>query len=184
MEIGIISILVVIIIAFIPYIRNKYFLGPELTLEIIPEGGMSSPVGLSSKNIVNDEGNIEGNNAIRIFRLTWRFKVIIRNNSDSTAYYPKLHFIDSNPKFTKIDPLNELQPIINTQPKELKSEYSKFEECQGKDRTKTTGIPEDFSNLKIFIESKNGKKMKFYTLYSVANNKNKVVRRKPKEFKN
>lgn len=182
MEIGIISIIVAVIIAFIPLLRSRYLLGPELTIEIIPDCGMSSPRGLSSKNKVTDEGYIDGNTAIRIFELTWRFKLIIRNNSDNTAYYPKIHFIQSKPNFTKIDTLNELKPIINTENIELKAEYSKFEECQGKDRTKTTGIPEELKDLKILIESKNGKKMKFYTLYSIEKNENKFIRTVPKEF--
>ncbi len=183
MEIGIISIVIAIIIASIPYVRNRYLLGPELTIEIIPDGGMSSPRGLSSKNKVNAEGYIEGNNAIRIFELTWRFKLIIRNNSDNTAYYPKILFISSKPKFTKIDSINELKPLTNIENIELKVEYSKFEECQGKDRTKTTGIPNELKDLKIIIESKNGKKMKFYTLYCIEKNENKFIRKIPKEFK-
>ena len=183
MEIGIISIVIAIIIALIPYIRNRYFLGPELTIEIIPDGGMSSPRGLSSKNKVNAEGYIDGNNAIRIFELTWRFKLIIRNNSDNTAYYPKIHFISSKQKFTRIDRLNELKPLTNIENIELQAEYSKFEQCQGNDRTKTTGIPKELEDLKILIESKNGRKMKFFTLYCIEKNQNKFIRKKPKEFK-
>jgi len=183
MEIGIISIVIAILIALIPYVKNKYLLGPELTIEIIPAGGMSSPRGLSSKNKITAEGYIDGNNAIRVFELTWKFKLIIRNNSDNTAYYPKIHFIASNPKFTKIDSINELQPLTNTENIELKAEYSKFEECQGKGRTKTTGIPAELKDLKILIESKNGKKKKFFTLYCVEKNENKFIRKIPKEFK-
>ncbi len=39
MEIAIISIVIAILIALIPYVRNKYLLGPELTIEIIQDGG-------------------------------------------------------------------------------------------------------------------------------------------------
>lgn len=183
MEIGIISIVIAIIIASIPYIRHKYFFGPELTIEIIPNGGMSSPRGLSSKNKLTEEGYIDGNTAIRIFELTWKFRLVIRNNSDNTAYYPEIHFISSKPNFTKIEPINKLKPLTNTENIELKAEYSKFEECQGKDRTKTTGIPDELKDLKILIESKNGKKMKFFTLYCIDKNENKFIRKIPKEFK-
>lgn len=183
MEIGIISIGIAIIIALIPYARNRYFLGPELTIEIIPDGGMSAPRGLSSKNKVTAEGYIDGNTAIQIFELTWKFKLVIRNNSDNTAYYPKIYFNSSQPSFTKIDSINELKPLTNTENIELKAEYLKFEECQGKDRTETTGIPDELKDFKILIESRNGKKMKFYTLYSFENNENKFIRKIPKEFK-
>lgn len=183
MEIGIISIVVAVIIAFIPYVRNRYLNGPELTIEIIPNGGMSSPRGLSSKNEVTADGYIDGNNAIRIFELTWKFRLIIRNNSDITAYYPRIHFIQSKPKFTKIDSLNELKPLNNTEYVELKAEYKKYEECQGKDRTQTTGIPDELKDLKILMESKNGNKMRFYTIYTIEKNENKFIRKILKEFK-
>ena len=71
---------------------------------------LSVQIGTSPKNeVLTKDGisYIDGNNAIRFFELTWKFKLIMRNNSDNTAYYPKVYFDKSKPKFTKIDPLNE-----------------------------------------------------------------------------
>lgn len=178
-----ISLIIAITIALIPYFRTRYLHGPELTIEIIQDGGMSSPIGLSSKNVVNSEGIINDETALKIFELKWKFRLIIRNNSDCTAYYPKIHFIQSKPKLTQIDPLNKLKPLNNIEKIELKATYSKFQECQGKDRIKTTGLPSELKNLKILIESKNGKKMRFYTLYSIERNENIFIRKIPKEFK-
>ena len=118
----------------------------------------------------------------KIFQLTRKFKLIIRNNSDITAYYPKIKFSPSKPKFTKIDTINELKPITNIEYIELEAEYSKFEECQGKDRTKTVGMPDELKDLKILIESKNGKKKKFYTLFNMEKQENNFIRKRPKEF--
>jgi len=182
MIIGIISILVAVIIAFIPYARYRYFKGPKLTMEIILENGLSSPVGLKSKNIIENKGYVKNNNSNNIYKLKWRFRLIIRNNSDIVAYYPKIYFNKSKPSFTKIEKLNELEPLLNSKHIELEAEYIKFEECQVKDRTPTNVIPEDLKDLELLIESKNSSKMKFYTLYFLKNNKNKFLRKKPKEF--
>lgn len=100
MEIGIISIMVAVIIAFIPFLRSRYFLGPELTIEIIREWWYEFSNRIKFQEQSTDEGYIDGNTGIRIFELTWRFKLIIRNNSDNTAYYPKIHFVQSKQKFT------------------------------------------------------------------------------------
>lgn len=184
--IGIVGIVVGVLIAIIPYIRRKYFLRPELTIEIIRDGGSSSPRGISSKNEVNEEGYIDGNNAIRVFELTWRFKIRITNNSDLTAFYPELEFNPNGPKFKLIDKLNSLQPIKPTEPVELKAEYNKYEEKTGKERTNVgKDLPTEFEDLGLLLGYQNSKKSKFYTLYDFYGdgNKNIFLKKRPKEYK-
>lgn len=184
--IGIAGIVVGILIAVIPYFRRKYFLRPELTIEIIKDGGSSSPRGLSAKNKVNEEGYIDGHTAIRVFELTWRFKIRITNNSDFTAFYPHLEFNPNGPKFKIIDKLNSLQPIKPTEPIELKAEYNKYEEKSGQDRTNVgRHMPPEFEDLGILLEYQNSKKSKFYTLYdyNTDGNKNRFLKRRPKEYR-
>lgn len=65
----ILAIAVAVIIAIIPYIYNKYFRRPELTIEIRPDGGLSSPMGLSAKNDFS-KGYVQAGTEIRIFKLT------------------------------------------------------------------------------------------------------------------
>lgn len=185
--IGIAGLIIGIIIAIIPYYRNKYILRPEVTIEITPKGGLSAPRGLSPKNVVNKEGYIDGNNAIRIFELTWRFDVKITNNSELTAFYPILEYNPNGPKFTQIGKINRLEPIKPAESLELKAEYKKYEETMGKDRTQIgQAPPTEFSELGILLSYENSKKRRFFTLfdYNSKNNKNIFLRTKPKDYGN
>ena len=78
-----------LLIAIVPVLWKRYISRPEVTIEIIKNGGTSSPRGLSHKNIVTEEGYIDGHTAIRVFELTWRFQIKITNNSELTAFYPE-----------------------------------------------------------------------------------------------
>jgi hypothetical protein len=185
--IGIASILVGILIAIIPYFRRKYFLRPELTIEIINDAGSSLSRGLSSKNKVNEEGYIEGDAAIRVFELTWRFKIRITNNSDLTAFYPDLEFNPNGPKFTLIDKLNTFEPIKPAETVELKAEYKKYEEKTAQERTDIgSEMPKELNELWLLLGYQNSKKIKFHTLYGYDKdgNKNKLLSKRPKEYRN
>ncbi|HLF47124.1 MAG TPA: hypothetical protein VI548_11905 [Chitinophagaceae bacterium] len=181
--IGIISIIVALLIAITPFLWRRYFSRPELTIEIIKGGGVSSNVGVSNKNDIT-KGYIEGNNAIFVFRIIWQFKVVIRNNSEHVAYYPKIILDTTNPKFTNIEKLNELIPISTKETIELKAEYAKYEECQGRDRTDVANFPDELKNIRILLEYKNSSKIKNYTLYTQSDAaKNIFLARRPKFFK-
>ena len=184
---GIASLFIGIIIALIPYYRSKYILRPEVTIEIIPTGGFSAPRGYSSKNELDENGNIDGNNGIQIFELTWKYKVKITNNSELTAFYPKIEFNPNGPKFTKFDKINQLEPIKSTESLELKAEYDKYEEKVGRDRTQPGVLPPpEFKSLEIALSYENSKKRRFYTVYdfNAKDNKNQFTRKKPNHYGN
>ena len=111
MFIGILGISTGLLIAIFQYFWKRYIMRPELTIEIIKDGGSSSSRGLSHRNVVNEEGYIDERTAIRVFKLTWRFQIRVTNNSELTAFYPELTFNPNGPKFNLIDKLNTLQPI-------------------------------------------------------------------------
>lgn len=185
--IGIIGIIVGLVIAVVPYFWKMYIARPEVTIEIIKNGGISSPRGFSHRNKVNEEGYIDGNNAIRIFELIWHFKIRITNNSDLTAFYPELKFNPNGPKFFLLDKLNYLQPIKPTETVELNAEYRKYEEVMGKDRTDLgRENPKEFNDLGILLSYQNSNKSKFNTLYdfNADEKKNLFIRRMPKEYRN
>ena len=185
--VGLIIGVVGIIVGIYPYYRSKYILRPELTIEILPKGGLSSPRGLSSKNKVNEDGFIDGNNAIRIFELTWRYSIKITNNSDLTAFYPILEYNPNGPKFTQLDKINRLEPIKPAESLELKAEYKKYEEALGRERTQAGKEPPiEFEELELLIGYENSKKRRFYTLFDFneTEKKNKFLNRKPKDYKN
>jgi hypothetical protein len=181
--IGIVAIIIGLVIAVIPFLWNRYVARPEVTIEIIKNGSSSSPRGFSNENKVNEEGYIDGNNAIRIFELTWKFKIRITNNSELTAFYPELNFNPNGPKFTLIDQLNKLQPIKTTESIELEVEYRKYEEKTGQERTNVgREIPTEFSDLGLLLSYQNSHKTNFYTLYNFNDNKNEFLKKGPREY--
>jgi hypothetical protein len=183
--IGILGILTGLLIAIVPYFWKRYITRPELTIEIIKEGGSNSPRGLSHRNVVNEEGYIDGRTAIRIFELTWRFQIRVTNNSELTAFYPELIFNPNGPKFNLIDKLNTLQPIKPTETIFLKAEYRKYEEKTSEERTDVgRQMPEEFSDLGLLLTYQNSHKSKFYTLFNFNEKTNKFLSKRPNEYKN
>lgn len=173
-----------LIIAIVPFLWKKYISRPEVTIEVIKDGSLSSPIGLSSKNVINKEGFIDGNCAIRIFELTWYFQIKITNNSEVPAFYPELIFNQNGPKFNLIDKLDSLQPLRPSETIILKAQYKKFEEKTGQERSDLrVKMPDEFKELGILLEYQSPQKSKFYTLFDYNNKKNRFIKRKPKEYK-
>jgi hypothetical protein len=180
---GILGLIITVLLALIPHFRKVYFTGPELTIQLMPDGGISMNRGLSVKNDTS-QGFIDGQNAIYIFEVTWKVNIKIINNSEVTAYYPKISFLDQQLGFSKLDNLDENSPIKGNEQVILKGIYIKYEEVNGKQRTDPSGLPPNFKDLKILLEYKNTYKKKFYTVYSnsVEGEKNNYKRKKPREF--
>lgn len=183
--IGILGIIIGVIIAIVPYFWNRYFSRPELTIEIINDGGISSPRGLSHKNKVNEAGCIDGRTAIWVLEQTWKFIIKVTNNSEITAFYPELTFNPNGPKFNLIDKLNSLQPIKPTETIELKAQYRKYEEKTGEDAAELERkLPEEFEDLSLLLSYQNSHKSTFCTLFDFNEKKNKFLKRQPNEYKN
>jgi hypothetical protein len=182
--IGIISIIVAIVIAIAPWIKKKFFTRPELTIELVFDSGLNANLGLSYKNDLS-LGYIEGDKAIHVWSLTWKMKLIIRNNSDITAHYPEIFLKNDALYFTKIDSLNKLKSITNTSEIVLNCEYQKYSESTPDERPELGGFPQEFEDLKILLQYKNSAKMRFYTLFDFADKKehNKFKGIRPKGFK-
>lgn len=182
--IGIGSIIIALIIAVTPVLWRKYYLRPELTIEIIKNGGSSVSKGLSQRNKPNEEGYIDAWTAIQVFELTWRFKIKIINNSELTAFYPEITVKPNGPSIRLIDKINRLQPLKSTESVELNVEYRKYEETTGAQRTKLgRDLPTEFHDLELLLSYQNSHKSEFYTLFYYAELKNKFLKRKPKEYK-
>jgi hypothetical protein len=181
---GILGLIITVLLALIPYFRKVYFIGPELTIELMPDGGLSMNRGLSGKNDTS-KGYVEGNTAIYVFEVTWKVNLKITNNSHITAYYPKLNYLNQQLSFTRLDKLDINTPIQGNEQILLKGTYVMYEEVNGKERTQPNGLPANFDDLKILLEYKNPHKKSFFTIYSNSNDteKNKYTRKKPKEFK-
>jgi len=180
--IGIFGLILAVALALIPYFKKKYADRPRLEIEMNPNGGSSSPKGLSPKNDVSS-GHIDRDEAIQVFELTWKINLKIRNNSDIAAYYAKMFYAKGSPRFTELDKF-PTKPILNSDDITLAGKYISFEECKGTERTRVNGTPKIFSNLKIILQYQNNHGITFYSLYDHGQNeiKNKHLKSKPKEF--
>lgn len=180
----ILPVIVGLLIAIIPWIRKKYFTRPELTIELVLDKSFNANEGLSRKSKVTN-GIIQEEDEIRLFSLRWKYKLIIRNNSNITAFYPRLLKSESGIWFTKIDKLNKLIPIKSTDKETIiNCEYKKYVEAKPIERPRLNRFPDEFKDLKIALEYKNSAKIKFFTLFEFSDSKdqNKFMKIKPKEF--
>jgi len=183
------GLLLAVILPVWSHLHRKYKNRPRLEIELVSKGGSSSPAGTSSRSKVTQElidgvmhNVIDGDTAIKIFNLKWNFSIIIRNNSDVTAYYPELEII-SMPQF-KID-IKKLptDPILNSAPVTLDGNCSTWEECTGADRTDAGKFPIMFQDIKIELRYKNHGGTVFYTFFDYANKNsvNKLLRKSQKK---
>ncbi|MBE9586023.1 hypothetical protein IM792_16340 [Mucilaginibacter sp. JRF] len=171
-----------IVLAAIPvYYFFKEKSSPKLTVEIFKDNTSSSPIGPSNKNVPID-GVIEMRNAIMIFELTWNIKIIIRNNSEKTAFYPKIYFKNAQPYFLRIDKLNELESIISNETKTLNAAYQEFEEVTGNERNDMLVLPETIMRIEILLEYQDGNQKKYFTHFKQVNKENNFMTKKPKAF--
>jgi hypothetical protein len=180
--IGVISVILAVLIPVAIWYRKSYLEGPELTIEFKRDGGNSAPIGHSNKNIPDADGVIDMRDALQIFRLTWNFEIIIRNNSEYTAYYPQILFKENQPTFFTIEELNMQESIASKGKAVIKAVYNELEEAKGTERSKMIDLPAVFNDMRILLEYRNGKKSKFFTLYNQMYKSNDFTRRRPKGF--
>ena len=180
---GIIALILVPLGAFFNYLWRKYFTTPYLTIELRRNGGQSSPIGYSNKTPLTPEGYLDASKAIQFFHLTWNMELIITNNSDNTAFFPKLNFKENNILLSDIETINELEPIKTGETKILNCKYIYIEEVGLGERTDLKDFPVQIKNLKILLGYQNGQRTKFYTLYTFLNKNNEQYKwRKPKNY--
>jgi len=182
--IGILAVLVAFIGIIVPWIYRKYFRRPELTVEIVSNSSSSSEVGISPNNDLS-KLPLDARNTLYRYLFTWRYKLIIRNNSETTAFYPRILHPINGIWFSKVEELNILEPIRHTdQATIINCEYYKHFESIPAKRPRIKKFPNEFESLRILLEYKNSAKTKFYTIFSFNQyiNNNEFVRRKPKGF--
>lgn len=181
-KLAVLSVMLTILIPLIVWIRKTYWEGPELTVELKKDGGTSSPIGFSNKNVPDENGVVEMREAIQIFRLKWDLEIIIRNNSEYTAFYPQITFKDNIPYFVHIDKINEQEPIASKETITIKATYQELEEAKGIERNNMVNLPPEINDIQILLQYKNGKKINFYTLYKQLDRSNTFFRKSPKKF--
>jgi len=105
----VISVTLAISIPVIIYLRRRYLVGGFLTIKLEFRDGLASPAGVLVPHIDDEGFGIRSKSIVR-HHLTWNYIVIITNNSDYTAYFPRLYYKnDLFPNIT-IEKFEELQP--------------------------------------------------------------------------
>jgi hypothetical protein len=175
----IVGLILTVLLALIPFFRNKYANRPRLEMQLLKKGGSSHQLGISQKNDFS-KGELDAITVIRVFELKYRFELKIVNNSDYVAYYPRLIADVNRNNFTNIDPLPK-HPITNSSEILLKAEFVTMEECSGFQRSDTSKFPKELEGVKILLEYQNTHKTKFYTLFTIYENgnENTLLRKLP-----
>jgi hypothetical protein len=190
MDWGFISIILTLSLAIIIWARRRYYTRPELTIELVIDRTSSGQVAYGNNQIADEiigSGEtaiyvFDAEKALRVFQLEWHMNIIIRNNSEFTAYYPKIHFKSNQAKFNCIESLNNQIPIASKGQVILKADYVELEETTGRNRTKIHGFPAALSNMEIYLEYKNAWKRTYVSIFNNSDNKTKFARKLSKSY--
>ena len=87
----VISVTLAIGIPLIIYLRKRYFVGGFLTIRFEFHNGLSSSAGVLVPYIDDEGFGIRSKSIVR-HHLTWSYNITITNNSDHTAFFPKLYY--------------------------------------------------------------------------------------------
>lgn len=152
---------------------------PRLEIEILSKGKLKSPLAFSPNNEVDENGAISIRQAIYINKITWRFNIIIRNNSIRPAFYPELELLKG--KFHQLDKLNRNKPIKPFEEAVLYAEYSINLEAKGKDAVNYMNaryFPDELNDLIILLNYENGNSKKITNKFQVieGNGHNEIIK--------
>ncbi|WP_295654918.1 hypothetical protein [uncultured Mucilaginibacter sp.] len=174
----VISATLAILIPVIIYVNKRYFVGGFLTIKIDFKTGTSSPAGVLIPYIDEDGFGIRNRSIVR-HHLTWTYKLTITNNSDHTAYFPRLYYKNDQFPDITIEKLEELKPIGSKESVTMNIKFFENSDTLPTQRKQTDKPPTDFTTLRLLLEYYNGYDSKFYTLYDNADKSNKPSKLRP-----
>lgn len=176
MIIGLTAIFVTITIPIVVFLIKKFYTIPYLTLEIKLRECQSSPIGFSNESILTSEGYIDGDEEIQFFEIECKLEFIIRNNSNNSAFFPKLYIINNSINLTEIDKINYNDPIKACDLKIIQYKYIYKEKKTIGKRSDLNEFPVQMENLEILLSYKNESNTNFYTLFKFLNKTNKGIK--------
>lgn len=174
----IVSASLAISIPVIIYLRKKHFVGGFLTIKLAFKSGSSSPAGVIAPHIDEDGFLIRDKSIVR-HHLTWTYDVTITNNSDHTAYFPRLYYKNDHFPNITIEELEQLKPIGSKESVIIKIEFFEHSDTLPSQRKRVDQPPIDFTTLKLLLEYYNSQQSKFYTMYDNADQSNISSKLKP-----
>jgi len=166
---------------FLPFIK-KFLQRPIIDVEVLKGGSKSKSLGISNKDLTQDFANAD--ETIRVYEVNFVITLTIWNNSEYTAYYPKVYYEKKFPHL-KVTPLDSIIPIESNKNVEMVFEITDIFESLPRNRRITEKEREQllFKQQKLLVEYKNSKRVKYYTLFDFEKKKNIPYFKKPKRYK-
>lgn len=157
---------------------------PYVDVQLRFEGGQSIPLGISPRARPNPGENFfRADESLHCYELRKKISIILINNSEVAALYPKLYIHNDSfkpvvAKFNNLVPLKAHETIF------LQAEYSEIEEKLPKHRTQLENFPSEVlrKNLKMIVEYQDSQRKKYYSMLDGSNNQTKYVRKIAKGF--
>ncbi|MDR2270390.1 MAG: hypothetical protein LBF27_05725 [Sphingobacterium sp.] len=172
------AVITTVLIPFCIWIFWLYIKRPKVSIEIIYEGGQSSPKAYKVYVAVPSEENVyDANESQREFELTFRTLIRLRNFSTKDALNPQLFFYYDSPHFNLREPLNINIPIDSKSLKDIKCEYRVYETKRGRDRSDTSILYKQISkDLNILLKYNDEIGLTYYSIYRNKRNKYRIIR--------
>jgi hypothetical protein len=160
-----VSFLIYLISPIIKALKRKN--RPWLEVEIPHTSGSKSP-GLPSPS---NPRTIFVTEVLRFNEITWKYRIIIRNNSNEVAYSPSIKFIGEK-RFDYIEELNPHEPIQQHGMVELSANFKKVIESKGREAIKISRpfFPDELVGLAFHINYTNSQKSKYKTKFRIVDN--------------
>lgn len=176
---SLIAVIIAVCIPIVIFLYRRYFVGGFLTIKVDFSKGLSAPKEIIQEHLDN-EGFIIRDKSIVRHELTWTYKITITNNSDNTAYFPRLLYKNELFPNITIENLEELKPIGSKESVVIKVNFYEVSNTLPTQRKRTSDPPKDFDSLELLLEYYNSNHAKFYTLYKNNDKINHQSKLKPK----
>lgn len=159
--------------------NKRKLTGSRLTIQLKQLNFWSAPKD-AIQPVFDNEGFVLRDLSIVRHHITYRFDLIITNNSEHTAYFPKLYFKDSINPFVELQSLDEHEPILSGASKTLIAVLAENSDTLPSERKRGNDAPIAMKDLQIVIEYKNSYGATFYSLFDGESKKNTFHKFKPK----
>ncbi len=154
----------------IPRIIMKYFTRPDIFIEVNPNEGLVRGR-LMIRHLPNESVKYANSpEAENLYELNWKFNLIIRNNSENSAYNIKMY--STKPEVGKLlfaKSVNENKPLAAHEELLLPFEYKQEKVCKLKDiGTLDSKEPDFFKSYRILLDYKNSGKTRFNSVFEAS----------------
>jgi hypothetical protein len=138
---------------------------PRLDIKLQYKGGSTVNLGISPAARPNPgEDYFRADETFHVFELVRKITLTLVNNSDSAAFYPKIH-LHSDSLQLSLAPLDSVYPVKAHEHREIECYYSEKEVKLPRDRTDLMNFPtrEQKESVNILVEYQDSNQNKYYT---------------------